>query len=122
MTRLSIRIDFEPEGVLGPGMMELLERVAQHGSIRQAAVSMQMSYRKAWLLIQTMGETFGGAVVDTTTGGADGGGARLTPLGRTLVQSYRRLGVRAARAAEGELKTLSALVRAPARKPGKTKA
>ena len=116
MSTLSIRIDFEPEGMLGPGMVELLERVARHGSIRQAAVSMEMSYRKAWLLIRGMEETFGGEVVTTATGGAAGGGAALTPLGHKLIEAYRRIEAGAARAASGELKTLSGLVRATGRK------
>jgi molybdate transport system regulatory protein len=50
MARLSIRIDFEPSGsMFGPGMAELLERIGKLGSIRKAAASMKMSYRKAWL-------------------------------------------------------------------------
>ena len=63
MPHLSIRIDFEPSGsALGPGMAQLLERVAETGSIRRAAASMDMSYRKAWLLIQELQKTFDGAV------------------------------------------------------------
>src|SRR5471032_454821 len=66
MARLSIRIDFEPSGsALGPGMAELLERIGALGSIRKAALSMDMSYRKAWLLIKGLQQTFGGAVVVT---------------------------------------------------------
>ena len=116
MTRLSIRIDFEPAGMLGPGMMDLLERVAAHGSIRGAAASMAMSYRKAWLLIQTLQETFGGAVVTTATGGADGGGAKLTPLGVKLVKTYRRINARATKACAADLDQLSALAARPSRK------
>ena len=115
MATLSIRIDFEPEGMLGPGMVELLERVGSHGSIRQAAVSMGMSYRKAWLLIRGMEETFGGEVVSTATGGADGGGADLTPLGHKLIEAYRKVEAGAASTAAGELKALSTLVRAAQR-------
>ena len=115
MATLSIRIDFEPDGMLGPGMVELLERVAAHGSIRQAAASMEMSYRKAWLLIRGLEETFGGEVVSTATGGAAGGGAELTPLGRKLIDAYRKVEAGAASAAAGELKALSALVRAAQR-------
>ena len=96
-------------------MIELLERVGTHGSIRQAAASMAMSYRKAWLLIRGLEESFGGAVVSTATGGAAGGGAALTPLGQKLIETYRRIERGAARAASADLKALSALVRAGAK-------
>lgn len=116
MSHLSIRVDFEPSGsALGPGMARLLEQVVTHGSIRAAAASMGMSYRKAWLLIHEMQETFNGAVVTSAIGGSSGGGTRLTDLGSTLLKTYRRIENRAARAAEAELDTLTSLVRANAR-------
>ena len=115
MPHLSIRVDFEPSGsALGPGMAQLLERVAGQGSIRSAAASMGMSYRKAWLLVQEMQDTFNGAVVTTEIGGSDGGGTKLTELGTNLVKTYRRIEARAARAAEADLETLAALVKANA--------
>jgi molybdate transport system regulatory protein len=116
MSHLSIRIDFEPSGsALGPGMAQLLEQVVAHGSIRAAAAAMGMSYRKAWLLIQEMQETFNGAVVTSAIGGSSGGGTRLTDLGSTLLKTYRRIESRATRAAETDLDALAGLVRASAR-------
>lgn len=115
MTRLSIRIDFEPSGsALGPGMAQLLEQVAELGSIRRAAASMGMSYRKAWLLIQEMQKTFDGPVVTAEAGGVAGGGTQLTELGNTLLKIYRRVESRAADATQAELGALSALVRSNA--------
>jgi len=112
MTRLSLRIDFEPSGsALGPGMVQLLERVAEQGSIRSAAASMGMSYRKAWLLVQEMQHTFNGAIVSTEIGGSDGGGTKLTELGTQLLKTYRRIESRAARATEADLDALAALVK-----------
>lgn len=111
MSPLSIRIDFEPSGSsLGPGMVRLLEEVGRLGSIRRAAAAMDMSYRKAWLLIQEMQKTFNGAVVTTEVGGTSGGGAQLTELGMLLLKTYRRIESRAAQAAEADLKALAALV------------
>jgi molybdate transport system regulatory protein len=124
MTRLSIRIDFEPSGsALGPGMAQLLERVAELGSIRRAAASMGMSYRKAWLLIQEVQKTFDGPVVKAEAGGVSGGGTVLTELGNSLLMIYRRVESRAADAAESELKLLSQMVRANAapRRAGRRK-
>ena len=111
MARLSIRIDFEPSGsALGPGMAELLERISRLGSIRKAAASMEMSYRKAWLLLQDMNKTFGAPVVATETGGSSGGGAQLTELGTRLLKTYRVIEKSAAHAVDVEIQSLSALV------------
>ncbi|HWY65543.1 MAG TPA: LysR family transcriptional regulator [Rhizomicrobium sp.] len=115
MPHLSIRVDFEPSGSsLGPGMAQLLERVAAQGSISSAAASMGMSYRKAWLLVQEMQSTFNGAVVISEIGGNDGGGSKLTELGANLLKTYRRIEARAVRGAEADLENLAALVKATA--------
>ena len=112
MARLSIRIylDQSHHG-LGPGMAQMLEGVAAHGSIRKSAAAMAMSYRKAWLLIQNMQESFGGAVVTTSIGGNDGGGATLTPLGKTLLGTFRRIEARATRATAADVKMLVAMTK-----------
>lgn len=110
MPRLSIRIYFEPnDGYLGPGMAQLLQGISQHGSISQAAAAMGMGYRKAWLLIQQMQETFGGTVVTTTTGGLAGGGATLTQRGAILLSNYRAIEACSMQAATSELQILSAM-------------
>ncbi|HVZ27200.1 MAG TPA: LysR family transcriptional regulator [Rhizomicrobium sp.] len=121
MAHLSIRIDFEPSGsALGPGMAQLLERIDRMGSIRKAAASMGMSYRKAWLLVQGMQGTFGGPVLHTETGGAAGGGAQLTDLGKKLLKSFRDIEKIAERAAEAEMSALNAMVRKDALPRSKT--
>src|SRR5215475_12386424 len=110
MPHLSIRIDFDPSGsALGPGMAQLLERVDELGSIRRAAMSTDMSYRKAWLLIQEIQKTFDGAVVTAEVGGLSGGGTRLTELGLNLLKLYRRVESRAGDATRAELELLSAM-------------
>jgi molybdate transport system regulatory protein len=115
MTRLFLRIDFEPSGsALGLGMVQLLEGIAEHGSLRRAAAGMGMSYRKAWLLIQSVQKTFDGPVVTAEVGGATGGGTELTELGNTLLKLYRRVESRAADATKTELDQLSAMVRTTA--------
>ena len=106
MARLSIRIDFEGSESFGPGKVRLLELIDEHGSIRSAAAAMHMSYRHAWLLLQAVEDTFGAPVISTATGGAKGGGAKLTELGRSLVAKYRTIESQAARAAAGELSEL----------------
>jgi molybdate transport system regulatory protein len=112
VAKLSIRIDFEsPGAVLGPGRAELLERIGKMGSIRQAAAPMDMSCRKAWLLIQALQESFGGDVLTTVTGGAARGGAALTERGRYLLATYRRINDRATKAVQADLAALTALVK-----------
>ncbi len=89
MTRVTIRIDFESGLALGPGKIRLLEQVDETGSIRGAASGMKMSYRRAWLLLQATEAIFGEPLVETVTGGQRGGGARLTVLGRKVIDHYR---------------------------------
>lgn len=124
MARLSIRIylDTSHHG-LGPGMAQMLEGVAEHGSIRKSAAAIAMSYRKAWLLIQNMQESFGGPVVTTSIGGNEGGGAALTVLGKTLLATFRRIEARAARATASDVKKLVAMTKPRAKqKAARTRA
>ena len=85
------RVDFGSRCSVGIGKIELLEAIDRSGSLSQAARLLKMSYRRAWLLMADLNASFDQPVVDTTTGGVRGGGAVLTPLGRRLVTSYRKL-------------------------------
>jgi molybdate transport system regulatory protein len=105
MARLTIRIDLAG-GSIGPGKIGLLEQVAATGSIRKAASAMKMSYRRAWLLLQSLEACFGAKLVDTETGGRRGGGARLSALGTRVVAHYRGIEESAGRAAAKELAAL----------------
>ena len=87
--RASLRIELGPEDRFGPGKIRLLEFVGTTGSISAAAREMDMSYRRAWLLINEMNRIFNAPVVAAVTGGAHGGGARLTELGEKLIGIYR---------------------------------
>ena len=68
---------------------------------------MKMSYRKAWLLLEALEKTFGEPLVETATGGAKGGGARLGTLGRTVVRRYRQLEEAALKATQADRRYLS---------------
>ncbi len=106
MSRITLRIDLDGRGSIGPGKIRLLELVAEAGSIQKAAAAMGMSYAHAWKLLQDTGTTFGAALVNASTGGRKGGGTKLTPLGRKVIELYRRAEQRAAKAAEGEIELL----------------
>jgi len=105
----------KPEGRVGPGKIDLLERIAEHGSIAAAARAMQMSYRRAWELVDGLGRCFGRPVVTAQMGGAGGGGARLTPFGHLLVTRYRAIERKARRAARQDLTRLLATSRSRVR-------
>jgi molybdate transport system regulatory protein len=86
---------------IGPGKVELLESIAQTGSIRDGAESLGMSYMRAWKLIREMNEAFREPVVESSRGGNDRGGATVTKFGRRVVNLYRRMEKKAS-AATGE--------------------
>lgn len=77
------------EVALGPGRVELLEHIAQTGSLRAAAARMDMSYMRAWGLVKDLNRWFCTPLVLRTRGGAKGGGAELTLAGREVVALYR---------------------------------
>ena len=91
MTRLTLRIDFDASRALGPGKIRLLELLGQTGSISAAGRAMGMSYRRAWLLVDALNQTFRHPVVQTRGGGVGGGGADLTEFGVGLVATYRAM-------------------------------
>ncbi len=69
----------------------LLDAIAQHGSISAAARALGMSYRRAWLLVDTMNRCWAEPLVETAAGGSKGGGARISEAGRAVLAEYRAL-------------------------------
>jgi molybdate transport system regulatory protein len=86
---MSLRIDLPNGSRLGPGKVVLLEAVHRHRSISAAARDIDMSYRRAWLLIDDVNRAFCEPVVETFPGRSQGAGAALTPFGERLVAVYR---------------------------------
>jgi len=114
--RLTVRVDFGSERALGPGKIRLLEAVGRTGSISQAGRSLDMSYRRAWLLIDDMNQCFREPVVTTQSGGAQGGGAALTPFGQELIETYRAIEAQAIAATKSQLRELEHALRQHPRK------
>ena len=83
------RVDFGGAEPVGPGKIALLEQIARGGSLSQAARDLKMSYRRAWQLLESLNACFSERVALTAKGGRGGGGATLTPFGRTLIAAYR---------------------------------
>jgi molybdate transport system regulatory protein len=85
------RIDFAEHSSLGPGKIRLLEAIRDSGSLSQAARTMGMSYRRAWLLVESLKQAFREPVTVASTGGKDGGGMLITGFGDALIKNYRAL-------------------------------
>jgi molybdate transport system regulatory protein len=111
MARLTIRVDLGKEAAFGPGKARLLEEIDKKGSIRAAAASLEMSYRRAWLLVQEIETIMGAPVIDAATGGANGGGAKLTLLGSDVVKRYRTIEARASRAVADDLRAMERIAK-----------
>ena len=105
-TRLTIRLDFELGRRLGAGKVALLESIDKTGSISAAGRAHQMSYRRAWLLVDELNQLFTEPVVSAHHGGAKGGGAALTDQGRRIVALYRDAEAKMRAAAQGEIDEL----------------
>ena len=88
-----LRVDLSASVSVGPGKIALLEGIARSGSLSAAARELHMSYRRAWMLVHAVNESFDEPLVQFTTGGREGGGAQLTALGELLVNKYRGLGM-----------------------------
>jgi len=92
---------------LGPGKAALIEAVAKTGLISAAAREMDMSYRRAWTLIDAANRCFREPLVVTATGGPGGGGARVTDMGAEVIKRYREIEAKAVDSVAVEVKELS---------------
>lgn len=95
--RVTIRLDLAA-GRVGPGKIALLEAIDREGSISAAARALGMSYPRAWGLVEALDTALGEPAVSRAPGGRNGGGAALTPAGRSLISRYRAVEA----AAQGE--------------------
>jgi molybdate transport system regulatory protein len=104
---------------MGPGKADLLEAIGREGSISGAGRALGMSYRRTWLLVDTMNRCWAEPLVEAVAGGGKAKGARLTPTGRQVLATYRALEARLAEAATaGPMVTLARLLRDAPRPAG----
>ena len=101
------RVDFNPACSLGPGKISLLQTIEDCGSLAQAARTLGMSYRRAWLLVDNLNTMFDKRVTTSATGGRRGGGMILTPFGKSVISMFRQLEKDLARQANPRLALLS---------------
>jgi molybdate transport system regulatory protein len=83
------RIDFAKHCSVGPGKIDLLEAIQRFGSLSQAARTLKMSYRYAWLLLDNLNTSFREPMTTASVGGKGGGGVVLTPFGEQIIRAYR---------------------------------
>src|SRR5687767_9126941 len=92
---------------MGPGKARLVDLIDSTGSISAAARAMDMSYRRAWLLVAALNESFTEPVIVAATGGTSGGGARVTPFGKRLVARFHAMEDKASAAIASDLRAFS---------------
>jgi molybdate transport system regulatory protein len=88
MTELIVRIDLGSCGRMGPGKLELLQKIDRYGSISAASRAMGINFRQAWTLIDQLNHAFKEPVVVASHGGQRGGGAVVTEFGKRIVEHY----------------------------------
>jgi molybdate transport system regulatory protein len=118
MTRVLLRLYLTADRPLGPGKVALLESIRDGGSISEAARRMTMSYRSAWLLVDSMNAMFRTPVVRSTLGGRGGGSATITPLGADVIRRYRAMERATRRAIAKDLAGLERRLRRVPRRTG----
>lgn len=104
---LRMRLVLRHGAALGPGKIDLLEAIAETGSIRAAGNRFRMSYRRAWELVAELNNMFAKPLVTAETGGKGGGGAALTPLGHDVVARFRGMEAASWSAIEPDFKALA---------------
>src|SRR4051812_45864482 len=107
---LKLRVLRDDDVAMGPGKADLLDAIAQTGSISAAARMMNMSYRRAWLLVDAMNRCFREPLVGTAAGGQKGGGAYVTPAGTAILERYRTMQLASFEAIQSDLKAVEKLL------------
>lgn len=105
-----LRIVLEPNIAIGPGKADILEGIKETGSIAATGRRMGMSYKRAWLMVETMNACFATPLVATRRGGRARGGATLTPAGEEVLARYRQMERLTAQAIGPELRALHRLL------------
>ncbi len=108
---LRIRLVFDDGAMIGPGKADLMELIRETGSIAAAGRRLGMSYKRAWMLVETLNDTFAAPLVESHRGGPGFGGAVLTEAGEQALALYRRLQAKAAQATAGEAAALKRMRR-----------
>ncbi len=110
VAKFRLRITTGDVIAVGPGKVALLEAIAQTGSITAAAKHLDMSYRRAWMLLDELNRALKKPAVDSAKGGQHGGGSEITDVGRQLIELYRRIELAATQACQDDMSRLVKLL------------
>lgn len=105
------RVEIKHAVAIGPGKADVLEAIAETGSIAETGRRLDMSYQKVWALVRAMNADFVDPLVLTQRGGSAGGGAQLTATGQRVLKVYRAIEKDAQRAIARRLPQLLGLIR-----------
>lgn len=108
--RFRLRVVAGDSIAIGPGKIALIEAILQTGSITAAAKSLDMSYRRAWLLLDEMNRSLARPAVESAKGGRHGGGSEVTEVGMRLITLYRNIEITAAQACRNDVSELLRLL------------
>ncbi|MDD7887299.1 winged helix-turn-helix domain-containing protein [Flavivirga sp. 57AJ16] len=91
--KIKSRIWIESENyvLLGEGRVHLLKAIQEKGSLSKAAKSLNISYKKAWQLLDSVNRSAKKPVTINSIGGKDGGGAELTDYGKSLIKAFEEI-------------------------------
>jgi molybdate transport system regulatory protein len=109
--KLRLKLVLGPDTALGPGKSDLLEAIDQTGSIAAAGRQLGMSYKRAWLLVDTMNGCFKTPLVASVRGGKGGGVAHLTPAGKEVLQRFRNIESKSLAASRRDIDALNGLAK-----------
>lgn len=114
---MTLRLDFGDAVRLGPGKIRLLELIGELGSISAAGRGMAMSYRRAWLLVDSLNQAFVDPVVATRPGGKADQRAELTPFGQDVIRRFHAMEAAARDVVADDLRFLEAAIKAGGEPP-----
>lgn len=108
MVKAALWFDFGEKGKIGPNRIAVLEKIGEHGSISAAARDLGITYKHAWNLVDELNSIFGSQLVEGSAGGHQGGGSRLTDMGRIVAVRLRSIECNAEAAAYKDFERLLA--------------
>lgn len=109
--RTRFRVQVKHAVAIGPGKADVLQSIAETGSIAESGRRLGMSYQRVWSLVRAMNGDFIEPLVLTQRGGSAGGGAALSPMGEQALAIYRAIERDAEKAMTKRLPQLLALIR-----------
>jgi len=104
-----IWIEVDNKVLLGEGRVRLLKAIEETGSLSKAARSIQISYKKAWTMVDSVNKSAKKPVTESSTGGKGGGGATLTEYGKKLIQVFEDINKNCWTHLDSEIKKINKL-------------